>query len=109
MNLREDKRRNLVRALDCCLDVVRSGRWACACIGCPYSELNHCRELMLLNAIDLLKEPIPPAEPETSTATIVNKYWAICGQCGGHYRLHMMPNEKAKYCPRCGKKLEYEP
>ena len=46
---------DLIKALDCCLDIVRSGRWAQGCIACPYNEKSNCREQMLLDAIKILK------------------------------------------------------
>lgn len=50
-------REKIIRALECCLDIVRSGRWASGCIACPYAvEENSCREKMILDAISLLKE-----------------------------------------------------
>jgi hypothetical protein len=50
-------REKIIRALECCLDIVRSGRWASGCITCPYDvEENNCREKMILDAIAMLKE-----------------------------------------------------
>ena len=47
----------IIKALDCCLDIVRSGRWASSCIACPYAvEENSCREKMILDVIAMLKE-----------------------------------------------------
>lgn len=47
----------VIEALDCCLDIVKSGRWASGCISCPYAEeKNNCREKMIKDAIVLLKE-----------------------------------------------------
>lgn len=50
-------RKKVVEALECCLDIVKSGRWASGCISCPYAEeKNNCREKMIREAIELLKE-----------------------------------------------------
>lgn len=50
-------RKKVIEALDCCLDIVKSGRWASGCISCPYAEeKNNCREKMIKDAIALLKE-----------------------------------------------------
>ena len=47
----------VIDGLDCCLDIVKSGRWASGCISCPYAEeKNNCREKMVKDAIVLLKE-----------------------------------------------------
>ena len=49
-------REKVIKALDCCLDIVRSGRWASGCVSCPYGETDKCREQMILDALELLKE-----------------------------------------------------
>ena len=46
----------VIKGLDCCLDIVKSGRWASGCISCPYAEEKNCREKMIKDAIALLKE-----------------------------------------------------
>ena len=49
-------REKVIHALDCCLDIIRSGRWSSGCISCPYAEMNNCREQMIIDALELLKE-----------------------------------------------------
>ena len=102
MDFKQARRINTAKALDCCLDIVRSGRWASGCVSCPFKDVLKCRELMLLSAIDLLKEP------EKVNVEILNTYWAECKECGEHYRMFMMPAKRARFCPNCGMELKYE-
>ena len=45
----------VAKALDCCLDRVRSGLWASGCIQCPYAKKEKCIETMITDARDLLQ------------------------------------------------------
>ena len=60
---------------------------------------------MGMRAIEIVGE----LERKTVKATIENKYWAKCGGCGCHFRIFTMAAERAVYCPKCGRKVEYEP
>ena len=56
---------------------------------------------MLKEARDLIRE-------KPVKAIKVSGYWAACEGCGEHFRIFMMAGKKAKYCPNCGKRVEYE-
>ena len=51
--------------------------------------------------IELLKEQ-DPVKAERH-----NKFWAVCEECTTDFRAFMMPEKKAKYCPNCGRRLEW--
>lgn len=72
-------REKVIKALDCCLDIVRSGRWASGCVSCPYAETDKCREQMILDAIALLKEQ--PDEHEVCANCPVDKDYAEVVRC----------------------------
>lgn len=55
---------------------------------------------MLKNARDLIRE-------KPVKATRHNKYWGICEDCGGHFRAFMLIEKKARFCPNCGRRLEW--
>ena len=88
-------------AMDCCLDVVRSGRFASGCISCPYKNVTKCRELMLTSGRNLLRQP------EKVNVEIRNKYWATCKECYETFRIYMIPAQKAHFCPNCGMELKW--
>lgn len=39
---------------------------------------------------------------------IENTYWAKCGGCEHYFRMFMMAEKKAKCCPNCGRRLEWD-
>lgn len=51
-------REKVIKALECCEDIHRSGRWASGCISCPYAEnhIERCDLQLLKDAAELLKE-----------------------------------------------------
>lgn len=50
----------VIKALECCEDIHRAGRWASGCIACPYAEteekIERCDLQLLKDAAALLKE-----------------------------------------------------
>lgn len=56
---------------------------------------------MLKEARDLIRE-------KPVKATRHNKYWGTCEDCGEHFRAFMLAEKKARYCPNCGRRLEWD-
>ena len=54
------EREKVIKALECCEDIHRAGRWASGCIACPYAEteekIERCDLQLLKDALALLKE-----------------------------------------------------
>ena len=54
------KSEKVIKALECCEDIHRAGRWASGCIACPYAEteekIERCDLQLLKDAAALLKE-----------------------------------------------------
>jgi hypothetical protein len=51
-------REQVIKALECCADIHRAGRWASGCIGCPYAKKNlleRCDLQLLKDAAELLR------------------------------------------------------
>jgi len=59
-------------------------------------------EILVNTVIDMVErnEPIK--------VTRHNKYWATCKDCGNVFRAFMMAAKKARYCPNCGRRLEWD-
>ena len=58
--------------------------------------------------IKMLKEARDLIGEEPVKAEMHNKYWATCEGCAVTFRAFMMPAKKAKFCPNCGRRLEWK-
>lgn len=88
----------VINAWEHCTDIVGES----TCDDCPYNnEFNGCLLYLKIDTIELLKKQLP------TKALTKNRYWAVCNDCGNTFRKFMMPAKKAKYCPECGKKIEW--
>ena len=58
--------------------------------------------------IEMLKDARSMIGEEPVKAEMHNKYWATCEECVTTFRAFMMPAKKAKCCPNCGRRLEWE-
>lgn len=77
----------------------------CSENGCPYENecaVEHLNDPLLRDALSLLKEqePTKPRRKVRHGTTTIYQHW--CGQC------MTMLYGKPKFCPNCGKPVEWE-
>ena len=94
-------RKKVIKGLECC--TIDPNRGVCP-TDCPYSDLYYCDNVLMKDALELLKEPEP-------VKVIVHDedewygFYAQCPECGCEW---MMDHEKLKYCPHCRKPVKWE-
>ena len=59
-------------------------------------------EILVDTVIDMVERNKP------IIVTRHNKYWSTCKDCGNVFRAFMMAAKKARYCPNCGRRLEWD-
>ena len=95
---REKIIRGLERCLVCNTSAITSAEGEKAYRDCEYTVALYCRQDKLLrDALALLKqEAVKPVRDK-----VVGRIW-LCGNCG------VLITESMNYCPKCGKRIEWE-
>lgn len=103
----QTKAENLINALECCLDVIRARQFSSGCGFCPYMDIEHCKEKMIEDTIELLKEQ----EAKTGHWIVLDNCaneGIYCSECTNKIFDHATKPKKklSQYCPHCGSRNE---
>ena len=97
-----------MKGLECILNEFVTFEDECIQKGCPYAHFDNCDDLAIRDAIELLREqeavkPTPTDYVRTLNDRYYSQIWE-CGICGEN-----LPGARfeTKYCPNCGRKVDW--